>query len=186
LKVRPDLSGSCSRSNTGFDIQFQGALARFNVLVAVIERCAGRQILNTGQAASDGRQIVERLMELKRIPQPTISEIRHTFTAMINRLQEDAEKISDDLVGKAKLVQLKTFLAHSKDISEPDELLDFCLSALTTMKCSIGALRLGRQGRSIEKALKVLRVHGRAGLSSILFERLERLGEAASPKKRVA
>jgi hypothetical protein len=37
-------------------------------------------------------------MELKRIPQPTISEIRHTFTAMINRLQEDAEKISDDLV----------------------------------------------------------------------------------------
>jgi hypothetical protein len=43
-------------------------------------------------------KIVERLMELKRIPQPTISEIRHTFTAMINRLQEDAENISDDLV----------------------------------------------------------------------------------------
>ena len=110
--------------------------------------------------------------------QPTISEIRNTFIAMIDRLQEDAEKMADELVGKAKLIHLKIFLEHSRDISDPDELLDFCLSTLATMKCSIEGSRLGRQGRSIERALKGLRAHDRVDLSAIMFERLERLGEA--------
>ena len=117
-------------------------------------------------------------MASKSTHQPTISEIRNTFIAMIDRLQEDAEKIPDELVGKAKLVHLKMFLEHSRDISDPDELLDFCLSALAMMKCSIDGSRLGRQDRSIEKALKGMRAHDRVDLNAIMFERLERLGEA--------
>src|SRR5258706_14338526 len=94
------------------------------------------------------------LMAVEGTHQPTIDEIRNTFIAMIGRLQEDAEKIPDELVGKAKLVHLEIFLAHSRDISDPDELLDFCLPALAMMKCSIDGACLSRQGRLIEKALK--------------------------------
>jgi hypothetical protein len=117
-------------------------------------------------------------MTLEIIHQPTIDGIRNTFIAMMGRLKQDAEKIPDELVGKAKLVHLEIFLAHARDIGDPDELLDFCLSALAMMKCSIDAARLGRPGRSIEKALKGLRAHDRVDLSSIMFERLHRLGEA--------
>lgn len=120
-------------------------------------------------------------MALEGTHQPTIDEIRKTFIAMIDRLQEDAEEIPDELVGKAKLVQLKIFRAHSRDISEPDKLLDFCLAALAMMKCSIDGSRLGRQGRLAEKALKGLRAHDDVDLSSIMFDRLERLGEAGGP-----
>jgi len=98
---------------------------------------------------------------------------------MIGRLKQDAEKIPDELVGKAKFVQLEIFLAHSRDISDPDELADFCLSALAAMKCSIDGSRLGRKGRLIEKALKGLRAQDRVDLSSIMFERLHRLGDAS-------
>jgi hypothetical protein len=125
-------------------------------------------------------------MVLKRAPEPTINEIRHVFIAMIDRLQQDAEKIPDELVGKAKLIHLKRFLEHSKVISDSDDLLDFCLSALAMMKCSIEGSRLGRQGRSIEKDLKVMRLHDRADLGSILSEQLARLGEAGGLKKKVA
>jgi hypothetical protein len=124
---------------------------------------------------------MEETMALEGTHQPTIDEIRKIFTAMIDRLQEDAEKIPDELVGKAKLVHLKIFLAHSRDISEPDKLLDFCLAALAMMKCSIDGSRLGRQGRLVEKALKGLRAHDDVDLSSIMFDRLERLGEAGGP-----
>jgi len=48
----------------------------------------------------------------------TIDEIRNTFSAMIGRLKQDTDEIPDELVGKAKLVQLEIFLAHSKDISD--------------------------------------------------------------------
>jgi hypothetical protein len=130
-------------------------------------------------------RIMEEIMASKSTHQPTINEIRNTFIAMIDRLQEDAEKIPDELVGKAKLVHLKIFLEHSRDIRNSDELLDFCLSALAMMKCSIDRLRLGRQGRSIEKTLKGLRAHDRVNLSAIIFERLERLGEVSAGKKSV-
>jgi hypothetical protein len=122
-------------------------------------------------------EIMEGTMTLETIYQPTIDEIRNTFSAMIGRLKQDAEKIPDELVGKAKFIQLEIFLAHSRDISDPDKLLDFCLAALAKMKCSVDASRLGRRGRLIEKRLKDLRVHGRVDLSSIMFERLHRLGE---------
>ena len=118
-------------------------------------------------------------MTLEAIHQPTIDEIRNTFSAMIGRLKQDTDEIPDELVGKAKLVQLEIFLAHSKDISNPDELLDFCLSALAMMKCSVDASRLGRRSRLIEKRLKDLRAHDRVDLSSIMFERLHRLGDAS-------
>ena len=118
-------------------------------------------------------------MTLEAIHQPTIDEIRNTFSAMIGRLKQDTDEMPDELVGRAKLVQLEIFLAHSKDISNPDELLDFCLSALAMMKCSVDASRLGRRSRLIEKRLKDLRAHDRVDLSSIMFERLHRLGDAS-------
>ena len=119
-------------------------------------------------------------MTLEAIHQPTIDEIRNTFSAMIGRLKQDTDEIPDDeLVGKAKLVQLEIFLAHSKDISDRDELLDFCLSALAMMKCSIDGARLGRKDLSLKKALKGLRAHDGVDLSSIMFERLHRLGDAS-------
>jgi hypothetical protein len=120
---------------------------------------------------------MEGTMTLEAIHQPTIDEIRNTFSAMIGRLKQDTDEIPDELVGKAKLVQLEIFLAHSKDIGDREELLDFCLSALAMMKCSIDGSRLGRKGRLIQKALKDLRAHDRVDLSSIMFERLQRLGE---------
>jgi hypothetical protein len=125
-------------------------------------------------------------MAPKGTHQLTIDEIRNTFIAMIARLQEDAEKIPDELVGKAKLVQLGIFLAHSRDISDLDQLLDFCLSALAVMKCSIDGARLGRQGRLIEKALKELRAQDGVDLSSIMFKRLHGSGEANDGLKGVS
>jgi len=122
---------------------------------------------------------MEGTMTLEAIHQPTIDEIRNTFSAMIGRLKQDTDEMPDELVGRAKLVQLEIFLAHSKDISNPDELLDFCLSALAMMKCSVDASRLGRRSRLIEKRLKDLRAHDRVDLSSIMFERLHRLGDAS-------
>jgi hypothetical protein len=122
---------------------------------------------------------MEGTMTSEAIHQPTIDEIRNTFSAMIGRLKQDTDEIHDELVGKAKLVQLEIFLAHSKDISNPDELLDFCLSALAMMKCSIDGARLGRKDLSLKKALKGLRAHDRVDLSSIMFERLHRLGDAS-------
>jgi hypothetical protein len=122
---------------------------------------------------------MEGTMTLEAIHQPTIDEIRNTFSAMIGRLKQDTDEIPDELVGKAKLVQLEIFLAHSKDIGDREELLDFCLSALAMMKCSIDGSRLGRKGRLIQKALKDLRAHDRVDLSSIMFERLHRLGDAS-------
>jgi hypothetical protein len=136
-------------------------------------------------SCAHGRQIMEGTMALESTHQPATDEIRKAFIAMIDRLQEDVEKIPDELVGKAKLVQLKIFLAHSRDISDPDELLDFCLSALAMMKCSIDGARLGRQGRLIEKALKGLRAHDGVDLSSIMFEGLHRFGEANDCIKNV-
>jgi hypothetical protein len=118
-------------------------------------------------------------MALAGTHRPTIDEIRRTFIAMIDQLQEDAEKIPDELVGKAKLVQLKMFLAHSRDISDPEELLVFCLAALARMKCSIDGARLGQQGRLVEKGLNGLHAHDSVGLSSIMFERLQRLGQVS-------
>jgi hypothetical protein len=110
--------------------------------------------------------------------QPKIEEIRKTFIAMIDRLQEDAEKIPDELVGKAKLVHLKIFVAHSRHINDPDELLDFCLAAVARMKCSIDGALLGRRGRLVEKALNGLRSRDGVELSSIIFDGLHRPGEA--------
>src|SRR5258706_3392157 len=120
---------------------------------------------------------MEKTMAAESTHQSTINEIRNTFIAMIGRLKRDAEKIPDELVGKAKLVQLEIFLAHSRDISDPEDLLDFCLSALAIMKCSINDSRFGRSGRLIEKALKGLRAQDRVDLSSIMFEPLHSLVE---------
>jgi len=39
--------------------------------------------------------------------------------------------------------------------------VDFCLSALAMMKCSIGGARLGRKDLSLKKALKGMRAHDR-------------------------
>jgi hypothetical protein len=47
------------------------------------------------------------------------------------------------------------------------------------MKCSIDGARLGRKDLSLKKALKGLRAHDRVDLSSIMFERLHRLGDAS-------
>src|SRR3979411_2119241 len=98
-------------------------------------------------------------MTLETIYQPTIDEIRNTFSAMIGRLKQDTDEIPDELVGKARLVQLEIFLAHSRSISDPDALLDFCLSALAMMKCSIDGARLGRKDLSLKKTLKGMRDH---------------------------
>ena len=92
--------------------------------------------------------------------QPTIDELRNTFIAMMGRMKQDAEKISDELVGKAKLVQLEIFVAHSEDLQDPDDLMYFCLSALAKMKCSVDAARFdGQNDDGVD-------------LKSILFARL--------------
>ena len=115
-------------------------------------------------------------MAPKITQQPTIDEIRNTFVAMIGRLKEGVEKIPDELLGKAKLVHLEIFLAHSRDIIDPNELLDFCLSVLVKMKYSIDAAGSGQQGRLTGKALKGPRSHDGGELNSIMFEGLQRLG----------
>jgi hypothetical protein len=116
-------------------------------------------------------------MASQRMHRPTAKEIRNTFFAMLERLEEDALTISDEIVGKTKLVHLELFRAHCTDISDPEVLTDFCISAVATMKYSIDAARLGgRQGQSIEKVLKRMQVRDRVDLSSILFQGLQRLG----------
>jgi hypothetical protein len=121
-------------------------------------------------------RIMEKIMASIRMHRPTTEEIRSTFFAMMDRLEGDAQKISDELVRKAKLVHLQIFRAHSDDIGEPQELSDFCLSVLGTMKCSIDAALFRRQGRSIEKVLKGMRARDRVDLSSIVFQGVQRLG----------
>jgi hypothetical protein len=115
-------------------------------------------------------------MAPKITQQPTIDEIRNTFVAMIGRLKEGVEKIPDELLGKAKLVHLEIFLAHSRDIIDPNQLLDFCLSVLVKMKYSIDAAGSAEQGRLTGKALKGPRSHDGGELDSIMFEGLQRLG----------
>ena len=106
---------------------------------------------------------------------------------MIARPQEDAQNILRRAYRKGQANSAwDRAVAHSKDIGDPDELLDFCLSALATMKCSIDAAQLGRQGRLIEKALKKLRAHDCVDLRSIMFERLHGSGEASDAKKSIS
>jgi hypothetical protein len=112
----------------------------------------------------------------------TIDEIRNTFIAMIGRLKKDSEEIPDEHLAKAKLVHLEIFLEHSRDIDDADLLLDFSMSVVTKMKCSIAGARLGRQGRVIEKALKSLEPQDRVDLRSIMIERLE--GKVSDRMKR--
>jgi hypothetical protein len=100
-------------------------------------------------------------MEGQSTHQPTIDELRNTFNAMIGRLKQDAEKIPDELVGKAKLVQLEIFVAHSEGLQDPDDLMDFCLSALAKMKCSVDCARFDG-----------LQNDNGVDLKSILFARL--------------
>jgi hypothetical protein len=102
-----------------------------------------------------------------------IDEIRNTFIAMIGRLKEDSEQIPDEHLARAKLVHLEIFLEHSRNIDDADLLLDFSMSVIAKMKCSIAGARLGRQGRVIEKALKSLQPQDRVDLRSIMLERLE-------------
>jgi hypothetical protein len=106
----------------------------------------------------------------------TIGQIRKTFIAMMEQLGELTEKMPDELVRKAALVQLRILALHSADISDRHDLLDFCLSTVTTMKCSIDATLLPRDGRSIKEALGRLREEDHVNLSSIIFDKLQKIG----------
>jgi hypothetical protein len=108
--------------------------------------------------------------------EPTIGEIRNTFVAMIDRLAKHTDKMPEEFVRKATLIQLKILALHSQDISNRDELLDFCLSAVTNMKYCIDAARLGGDGRPIKKALKRLRAEDHVNIGSIIFDKLQKLG----------
>jgi hypothetical protein len=56
---------------------------------------------------------------------------------MIRRLQADADAIPIWFVGKAKAATLEHFLAHSEKMTDSEELIDFCLMVIATMKSSI-------------------------------------------------
>ena len=105
--------------------------------------------------------------------EPKIGEIRSTFVAMIERLAEHTEKTQEGFVRKATLIQLGILGVHSQDISNRDELLDFCLTAITNMKNSIDAARLGGDRRSIKKVLKRLRAEDHVSIGSIIFDKLQ-------------
>jgi hypothetical protein len=94
----------------------------------------------------------------------TLEGIRGTFRAMIRRLQADTDAIPDWLIRKAKVAHLEIFLAHSENIVDLDNLVDFCLSVLAEMKRSIDSARFSPRGPS-----EVLQNDDRANLKSILF-----------------
>jgi hypothetical protein len=108
-------------------------------------------------------------MTSDRNDQPTIDEIRKTFGAMIERLHISVEQIPDWLVRKAKFVQLKILLEHSKHMNDSDELTDFCLSSIVKMKCSIDGARFGLPGPLIDPVLEGLQNGDGVNLKSVIF-----------------
>jgi|SRR6266404_8937641 len=86
----------------------------------------------------------------------SIEEIRKIYRAMISRLRTCAENVPDNPVGKLNLAHLETFLDHSEEIDDPDELEEFFLVSLSRMKCSIDGARFSLRGPLIDLALEGL------------------------------
>jgi hypothetical protein len=103
-----------------------------------------------------------------------VEEILKVFRAMMGRLQVNADAIPDRLVRKARLVQLEVFLAHSKELNDPDKLTDFCVSALTKMKCSIDGDLVSQRGPLIYLGPDELRNGDGVDLKSIMFAGLHK------------
>jgi hypothetical protein len=96
-------------------------------------------------------------------------EIRRAFRSMVRRLQGSADTIPDRLVRKAKLAHLEILLAHSETINDSDEMIDFCLTAVAKMKCSIDGARYSLRGPLIDLALEGLRDDDEVDLKSVIY-----------------
>ena len=99
---------------------------------------------------------------------PALEEMRRAFRAMIRRLQANADNIPDCLVRTAKL-HLEIFLAHSENIDDSDEMINFCLTAVAKMKCSIDGHRYSLRGPLIDLALEGLQYDDDVDLKSVIY-----------------
>lgn len=97
---------------------------------------------------------MEVTVTIDRDDQPTMNEIRKTFRGMVRRLQFSAQRVPDWQVRDAKIMHLEILLAHSINISDPDELTDFCLASIAAMKCSIDAARVGPRDPLVDFAFE--------------------------------
>jgi hypothetical protein len=103
------------------------------------------------------------------INNPALEEMRRAFRAMIRRLQANANNIPDWLVRKAKLAHLEIFLAHSETIDDSDEMINFCVTAVAKMKCSIDGHRYSLRGPLIDLAIEGLQDDDEVDLKSVIY-----------------
>jgi hypothetical protein len=84
---------------------------------------------------------------------PTISEIRAVLKAMLVILKSRAATIPDGAVRRAKLAKLNAIAEESHQTDDVEELLEYAISAIAIMKCSIEAAKFSLQATLVDLAL---------------------------------
>ena len=84
---------------------------------------------------------------------PTISEIRTVLDAMLVNLKSRAATIPDGAVRRAKLAKLNAIAEESHQTDDADALLEYAISAIAIMKCSVEAARFSLQATLVDLAL---------------------------------
>ena len=84
---------------------------------------------------------------------PTISEIRTVFKAMLLKLKSRAATIPDSAVRRAKLTKLDAIAVESHQTEDVIELLDYAIRAIAIMKCSVESAKFSLQAPLVDLAL---------------------------------
>ena len=84
---------------------------------------------------------------------PTVSEIRTVLEAMLVNLKSKAATIPDAAVRRAKLTKLDAIARESHQTEDVTELLEYAISAIAIMKCSVEAARFSLHATLVDMAL---------------------------------
>ena len=84
---------------------------------------------------------------------PTISEIRTVFKAMLLELKSRAATIPDSAIRRAKLAKLDAIAVESHQTEDVTELLDYAIRGIAIMKCSVEAAKFSLGAPLVDLAL---------------------------------
>ena len=86
-------------------------------------------------------------------PGLTVSEIRVVLEAMLENIKSRAATIPDTAVRRAKVAKLNAIAEELHQTDDVDVLLEYVISAIAIMKCSVEAARFSLQAALVDLAL---------------------------------